>query len=220
MRVLVVEDDDNVRIALDVSLRSAGFAVDAVADLPVADEALFVNAYDCVVFDRMLPSGDSLGYVQHRRRSGWLVPVLFLTARDSTADRVAGLQLGNDYLVKPFEMAELVARVRSLCRLSPAPRTRPAVLRRGDVELDAGTREVRRAGVLLTLAPKEFLVLERLMAAAGAPVPRKELIEHAWDRMADPDSNVLEVVVRQLRRKLREQTLIETVRGVGYRFAG
>lgn len=220
MRVLVVEDDGNVRTALDVSLRSAGFAVDAVADLPVADEALFVNAYDCVVFDRMLPAGDSLGYVRHRRQSGWLVPVLFLTARDSTADRVEGLRLGGDYLVKPFEMAELVARVRSLCRLSPGPLSRPAVLRRGDVELDAGTREVRRAGVLLTLAPKEFLVLERLMAAAGAPVPRQELIEHAWDRMADPDSNVLEVVVRQLRRKLREQTLIETIRGVGYRFTG
>ncbi|WP_409180074.1 response regulator transcription factor [Amycolatopsis sp. VS8301801F10] len=220
MRVLVVEDDDNLRTALDVSLRGAGFAVDAVADLPAADEALFVNAYDCVVFDRMLPAGDSLGYVQYRRQSGWLVPVLFLTARDSTADRVEGLRLGGDYLVKPFEMAELVARVRSLCRLSPGPQARPAVLRRGDVELDAGTREVRRAGVLLTLAPKEFLVLERLMAAGGAPVPRKELIEHAWDRMADPESNVLEVVVRQLRRKLRCAELIETVRGVGYRFAG
>ena len=210
----MAEDDDDVRMALDAALRSAGFAVDIVSDLPAADEALFLNSYDCVVFDRMLPAGDALHFVHGRRNDGWRVPVLFLTGRDSLADRVDGLRLGGDYLPKPFAMAELVARVRSLCRRGT---TRPpAVLRCADVELDGGTREVRRDGVLLVLTPKEFLVLERLMTAYGTPVTRQELIEHAWDRAADPESNVLDVVIAQLRRKLRNPPLIHTVRGTGY----
>src|SRR3954471_17328037 len=104
VRVLITEDDDDLRVALDAALRSAGFAVDVAADLPDADEALFVNSYDCAVFDRMLPSDDALNYVRSRRNDGWLVPVLFLTARDSLADRIDGLRLGGDYLVKPFAM--------------------------------------------------------------------------------------------------------------------
>ncbi|MEV4133765.1 response regulator transcription factor [Dactylosporangium sp. NPDC049742] len=216
MRVLITEDDDNLRAALQVALRSAGFAVDAAEDLPVAEEALFVNAYDCAVFDRMLPAGDALRFVHGRREEGWQVPVLFLTARDSESDRIDGLRLGgDDYLVKPFAMAELVARVRSLCRRGPAGR--PAVLRCADVELDGGRHRVTRAGVLLTLTRKEFLVLERLMSAPGRPVSRQELISYAWDEMADPASNVLDVVVAQLRRKLRDPPLIHTVRGTGYR---
>ncbi|MGI5183577.1 response regulator transcription factor [Dactylosporangium sp. CA-152071] len=216
MRVLITEDDDNLRMALQVALRGAGFAVDAAEDLPAAEEALFVNAYDCAVFDRMLPAGDALRFVHGRREQGWQVPVLFLTARDSESDRIDGLRLGgDDYLVKPFAMAELVARVRSLCRRGPAGR--PAVLRCADVELDGGRHRVTRAGVLLTLTRKEFLVLERLMSAPGRPVSRQELISYAWDEMADPASNVLDVVVAQLRRKLRDPPLIHTVRGTGYR---
>ncbi|QUQ67151.1 response regulator transcription factor [Kutzneria sp. CA-103260] len=210
----MAEDDDNVRTALGAALRGAGFAVDVASDLPAADEALFLNSYDCVVFDRMLPAGDALHYVHGRRNDGWLVPVLFLTGRDSLADRVDGLRLGGDYLPKPFAMAELVARVRSLCRRGA---TRPpAALRCADVELDGGMREVRRAGVLLTLTPKEFLVLERLMTSCGTPVSRQELIKYAWDRAADPESNVLDVLMAQLRRKLRDPPLIQTVRGTGY----
>ena len=217
MRVLVAEDDDNLRTALDAALRSAGFAVDVVADLPAADEALFVTPYDCVVFDRMLPAGDSLRYVRARRNAGWPVPVLFLTALDSVADRVEGLRLGGDYLAKPFAMAELVARVRSLCRRSTA--RQPVVLRCADVELDGTTREVRRDGVLLSLTPKEFLVLERLMTTPGLPVSRQALIEHAWDKEANPGSNVVDVVIAQLRRKLRDPPPIRAVRLVGYLFA-
>ncbi|MGH3940730.1 MAG: winged helix-turn-helix domain-containing protein [Pseudonocardiaceae bacterium] len=215
MRVLVTEDDDNLRLALESALRASGFAVDTVADLSQADEALFVNSYDCAVFDRMLPAGDALLYVHGKRRQGLRVPVLFLTARDSVTDRIDGLRLGgDDYLVKPFAMAELVARVRSLCRRSTAGR--PAILRCADVELDGGKHQVRREGVLLTLTRKEFLVLERLMSVPGRPVSRRELIEYAWDEMADPASNVLDVVIGQLRRKLRTPPLIHTVRSIGY----
>ncbi|WP_433269078.1 response regulator transcription factor [Actinosynnema sp. CS-041913] len=219
MRVLMTEDDENLRVALEAALRAAGFAVDTVGDLPAADEALFVNSYDCAVFDRMLPAGDALRYVHARRQDGWQVPVLFLTARDSEADRVDGLRLGgDDYLVKPFAVPELVARVRSLCRRSAVGR--PAVLRCADVELDGGRHRVTRAGVLLTLARKELLVLERLMSTPGLPVSRQELLSYAWDEMADPASNVLDVVIAQLRRKLHDPPLIHTVRGVGYLISG
>lgn len=218
MRVLVTEDDGDLRVALDAALRGAGFAVDVAEDLPAADFSIAVNAYDCIVFDRMLPAGDALEYVRARRQTGWPVPVLFLTARDGLDDRLDGLRLGGDYLVKPFAMAELVARVRSLCRRSAGGQA--TVLRCADVELDVARREVRRAGVLLTLTPKEFLVLERLMTTPGAPVSRKELIRHAWDEMADPGSNVLDVVIAQLRRKLREPQLVRTVRGTGYLING
>lgn len=214
MRVLVAEDDENLRVALEVSLRGAGFAVDVAADLPDADEALSVNAYDGVVFDRMLPSGDSLDYLERRRRTGWAVPVLFLTARDAVTDRIAGLTWGDDYLVKPFAMAELVARVRGLCRrggTGPAP-----VLRHLDLELDTGRHEVRRGGVLLTLTGKEFAVLERLLSAAGGQVPRAELIAAAWDELVPPASNVLDVVIAQLRQKLGQPPVLHTVRGLGY----
>jgi DNA-binding response OmpR family regulator len=212
VRVLVVEDDDNLRVAVTGALRGAGFAVDSVSDLPAADEALSVNAYDCAVFDRMLPSGDSLRYVQAYRPA---VPVLFLTARDAVADRIAGLEYGDDYLVKPFAVAELEARVRSLCRRVATGA--PPVLRCGDVEIDSGRHEVRRAGVLLTLTGKEFAVLSYLVARQGRPVGRAELIEQCWDQMADPASNVLDVVITQLRRKLRQPPMVHTVRGVGYR---
>ncbi|QFU93254.1 Transcriptional activator protein CopR [Amycolatopsis sp. YIM 10] len=198
------------------ALRGTGFAVDAAADLPAADEALYVNSYDCVVFDRKLPGGDSLDYVRSRRQSGWAVPVLFLTAMDAVSERIAGLRDGgDDYVVKPFAVPELVARVGSLCRRAGAGP--PPVLRRGDLELDTGRHEVRRGGVLLTLTGKEFTVLRLLLAADGQPVRRAELIRSAWDEMADPASNVLDVVIAQLRRKLRNPPLIHTVRNVGYR---
>jgi two-component system OmpR family response regulator len=220
VRVLVVEDDANLRLAVEVALRGAGFAVDTVGDLPAADQALYVNAYDCAVFDRMLPVGrevhDSLHYVARRRQAGWNLPVLFLTARDSTADRVEGLRLGGgDYLVKPFGMAELVARVVSLCRRATLPIA--PVLRFADVELDRDRHEVRRAGVLLTLTHKQFLILERLLAAPGEPVRQQELHDCAWDEAETPASNVLAVTINQLRRRLGDPPLIENIRGIGYR---
>ncbi|MEE6258190.1 response regulator transcription factor [Plantactinospora sonchi] len=214
MRVLVTEDHEDLRVAVDAALRGAGYAVDTACDLPEADEALSVNDYDCAVFDRMLPAGDALRYVAGRRRTGWPVPVLFLTGRDAVADRIDGLAWGDDYLVKPFAMAELVARVGSLCRSGgPVP---PPVLRHGDIELDSGRHEARRGGRPLPLTVKEFRVLHRLVVAEGAAVRRSELIAAAWDELVPPASNVLDVVVVQLRRKLGPPPVLHTVRGVGH----
>ncbi|MGF1424949.1 response regulator transcription factor [Kitasatospora sp. LaBMicrA B282] len=207
MRVLVVEDNDDLR-----------FAVDVAADLPAADEALFVTDYDCAVFDRMLPSGDALDHVRELRRAGRAVPVLFLTARDQVADRVAGFAAGgDDYLVKPFAVPELVARVRSLCRR--AGTVSPPVHRVADLEIDTARRQVHRGGVLLLLTAKEFAVLELLAVRADQAVPRAELVEKCWDEMAAPNSNVVDVLIAQLRRKLGDPQLIHTVRGIGYRLA-
>ena len=159
MRVLVIEDDENLRVAVAVSLRGAGFAVDTAGDLPEADEALSVNDYDCAVFDRMLPAGDALDYVAGRRRRGWTTPVLFLTGRGATAERVAGLAWGDDYLSKPFDTAELVVRVRSLCRRAAPAGAAPAA-RHAGLEIDPERYEVRRDGRPLSLSAKEFVVLD------------------------------------------------------------
>jgi DNA-binding response OmpR family regulator len=216
VRVLVTEDDEDLRTAVEAALRGAGFAVDVAIDLPQADEALAVNAYDCVVFDRMLPSGDALAYVHQRRRAGWPVPVLFLTARDAVADRIAGLAIADDYLLKPFAMDELLARVRSVCRRSDAGVVTNSVLRHGDLVMDVAKHEAWRGQRQLTLTAKEFAVLHQLIAAGGAPVRRQDLIAAAWDELVPPASNVLDVVVAQLRRKLGQPQVVLTVRGVGY----
>jgi DNA-binding response OmpR family regulator len=214
VRVIVTEDDENLRLAVDASLRGAGFAVDTAADLPQADEALSVHAYDCAVFDRMLPAGDALTYVAARRRAGWTVPVLFLTGRSDPQERVRGLSWGDDYLGKPFAVPELVARVANLCRRGGA-RAVP-VLRHAGIELDPVRFEARRDGRPLSLTGKEFAVLERLLIAAGAPVHRRDLTAAAWDELVAPASNVLDVLIAQVRRKLGDPPVLHTVRGVGY----
>lgn len=212
----MVEDDADLRFAVVAALRGAGLAVDEAADLPAADEALFVTDYDCAVFDRMVPSGDALEYVRKLRGTGATVPVLFLTARDTVNDRVEGFACGgDDYLVKPFAVPELVARVHSLCRR--AGTVRPPVQHFGDIEIDTARRQVRRGGVRLVLTSKEFAVLEVLAARADEAVSRSELVEKCWDEMAEPNSNVVEVLVSQLRRKLGDPCPILTVRGLGYR---
>jgi two-component system OmpR family response regulator len=214
VRVLVTEDDENLRVAVDASLRAAGFAVDTAADLLEVDLALSVNRYDCAVFDRMLPAGDSLDYVAGRRRAGWSVPVLFLTGRDGAGDRLEGLAVGDDYLSKPFAVAELVVRVRTLCRWAgggPAP-----ALRHAGLEVDPERYEARRDGRPLALTRKEFLAVERLVRAQGRPVRREELIAAAWDELVPPASNVLDVLIAGLRRKLGKPAVLHTVRGIGY----
>ncbi|UGT41090.1 response regulator transcription factor [Nocardia yamanashiensis] len=215
VRVLVCEDDRELGDEVAAGLRAAGFAVDLARDYADADLKIAVNHYDCLVVDRGLPDGDGLDLVRAQRDSGRRTPVLMLTARDALADRLDGFAHGaDDYVVKPFAMDELAARVRALCRRQELPEpTRTTV---ADLVIDRPRRRVHRAGTLLTLTPKEFGVLELLAVRAGTVVTRAELIECCWDEMAEPASNVVDVIVLQLRRKLGDPPLIETVRGVGF----
>ncbi len=211
----MVEDDEGLGLEIAAGLRSAGFAVDLANHLADADFKISVNSYDCLVVDRGLPDGDGLYLVAAQRNRGMRVPVLMLTARDAIADRVAGFEHGaDDYLVKPFALAELVARVRALCRRREQPA--PARIVLGDIDIDLPRRRVQRAGILRSLSPKEFAVLELLAARAGSVVSRSELIECCWDEMAEPASNVVDAVIAQLRRKLGAPPVIETVRGAGF----
>jgi DNA-binding response OmpR family regulator len=216
VRVLVVEDDRQLGPVVVAGLSDGGFAVDLARDLAGADLRLAVNVYDCLVVDRTLPDGDGLELVSSLRSRGERVPVLLLTARDAVIDRVAGFDHGaDDYVVKPFSMAELVVRVRALSRRGA--NTRPAITTVGDLELDLPRHQVRRGGVVLSLRAKEFAVLQVLMERPGDVVTRTELIERCWDETSEPFSNVVDVLVGQLRRRLGPPGLIETVRGVGYR---
>jgi DNA-binding response OmpR family regulator len=219
MRLLVVEDDRALGLIIAEGLRAVGFAVDGATSRAEADVKVSVNSYDCVVADRGLPDGDVLGLIRAWRGAGRTVPILVLTALGAVDDRVRGFEHGaDDYLVKPFAMAELVVRVRALCRRDQPPRLPAFTV--ADLTLDVPSHRVRRAGVLLTFTAKEFAVLEALMVRAGDAVTRTELLEHCWDEMADPASNVVDVVIRQLRRKLGPPDLIESLRGVGYRIRG
>ena len=216
MRVLVVEDEVVMAEAVATALRRTGHAVDVVHDGGSALERCAVNDYDVLVLDRDLPvvHGDE---VCRRVSSGARTRVLLLTASGTVEDRVGGLDLGaDDYLVKPFALAELRARVDALGRRT-APARRP-VLVVGDVVVDGPARRATRAGRDLGLSLKEFGVLEVLAAAPGAVVSSEELLERVWDENTDPFTTVVRVTMMGLRRKLGEPG-IETVRGAGYRLA-
>jgi DNA-binding response OmpR family regulator len=220
MRVLILEDDRDLRHVLARRLRKEGFAVDEASCLVDAEEALRLHEYDCLVFDRLVPDGDALELVARQRDDDddddeATAPVLFLTARGAVADRVAGFAAGgDDYVTKPFELTELSARVRALCRRRGG--LRPSLERCGDLVVDRALRAARRGGVLLSLTPKEFALLEVLVDARGAAVSREELIDRCWDERADMFSNAVNVHIAALRRKLGPPPLIETVRGGGY----
>jgi len=216
MRLLVAEDHPGVAASIATGLRREGAAVDVAPD---GGRALFlarVHPYDVVVLDRDLPelTGDEVC----RRLSGdeRETKVLMLTAADSLDDVVDGLTLGaDDYLPKPFEWKELVARIRALARR--AGRARPAILTNGDLVLDPARRIVTRAGQELDLTPKEFGVLEALMSADGAAVSAEELLERVWDEHADPFTNTVRMTIMTLRRKLGDPPVLDTVMGAGYR---
>lgn len=215
VRILVIEDDDDIRNALEHSLRTDGFAVDNAATIAEADEFLSVNDYDTVVADRMVPDGDTTELVAALRSREVSVPVLFLTARDSVEDRVDGFEVGgDDYLIKPFAMDELIVRVRSLCRRRGS--TSLPVLTIDGLEIDRSRAEVRREGVLLPLTGKERCILTQLAASPDQTVSRSDLIEHCWDEHHDPMSNVVDAHVASLRRKLGQPNPVRTVRGVGF----
>lgn len=211
----MIEDDEGLGMEVAAGLRSAGFAVDLAPNLADADFKISVNGYDVLVVDRGLPDGDGLQLVAAHRARGQRVPVLMLTARDALADRIAGFEHGaDDYLVKPFALPELAARVRALSRRREHPA--PARIVLGDIDIDLPRRRVQRAGILRSLTPKEFAVLELLATRAGSVVSRSELIECCWDEMAEPASNVVDAVIAQLRRKLGAPPVIETMRGTGF----
>jgi DNA-binding response OmpR family regulator len=218
VRLLLLEDDFDLAARLVQDLRRSGFAVDRVATIAETDEAVAVTPYDCVILDRTVPDGDSLTLLQSWRRAKVQVSVLVLTARDTVADRVDGFHVGaDDYLVKPFAFAELEVRIRALARRQAVHRD--PVLRAGPIEMDVPRHMVTQDGVLLSLTVKEFGVLEMLLRAHGAVLTRTDLFEGCWDERTDPTSNVVDVVIGQLRKRLGNAALIETVRGVGYRIA-
>src|SRR5579872_7367651 len=216
MRVLVVEDFEVLATAIGTGLRREGMAVDVVLDGDDALEHLAVTRYDVVVLDRDLPGthGDEVCRRLAAGPSG--SRVLMLTAASTVRDRVDGLGLGaDDYLPKPFDFAELVARVRALGRRSAA--SLPPVLDAADVSLDPSRRVAFRAGRRLDLSPKEFAVLECLLASDGRLVSAEELLERVWDEAADPFTTTVKTTIRRLRAKLGEPPLIHTVREGGYR---
>ena len=219
MRVLVVEDDARMAAAIARGLRYEGLIVDVAADGSEALARVGAIEYEAVVLDVMLPGMDGVETCRRLRERAHWVPVLMLTARDAVEDRVAGLDNGaDDYLVKPFAFAELLARLRALARRGDAER--PSVLSVGDLTLDPATREVRRGRAEIALAAKEFALLEIFMRRPGEVLSRLNLLEHAWDFAYDARSNVVDVHVRRLRQKIDEpfgRCSLETVRGAGYR---
>ena len=219
MRVLVVEDEIKMAGLLRRGLAEEGLAVDVARS---GEDALIrarATEYDAIVLDVMLPGINGFETCRSLRNAGTWSPVLMLTARDSVEDRIAGLDHGaDDYLIKPFSLAELLARLRALFRRQPAER--PAVLKVGDIELDPATRKVSRNGTEIRLSAKEFALLETFMRQPGRVLSRFQLLEHAWNYSYESRSNVVDVYVRYLREKLDRPfgvESIETVRGAGYR---
>ena len=218
MRVLIVEDEVKIARAIRRGLEHEGYATDVVATGEEAILRATENDYDAVVLDVRIPAPDGFAVCrQMRARNRW-APVLMLTARDSVEDRIRGLDAGaDDYLDKPFSFGELLARLRALLRRAPA--ARPATVQVGDVALDPAAHIVTRAGRPVELSAREFALLEFLMRHAGQVLTRTAMLEHVWDYRYDGDSNVVDVYIGYLRRKLEEPfgaPLIRTVRGVGY----
>jgi two-component system OmpR family response regulator len=219
MKLLLVEDDKEVAAYVSRALGESGHTVDTAH---VGRDGLLLAAaepYDVIVLDRMLPQIDGLAILRTIRASGVGTPVLLLTALGGINDRVEGLEAGaDDYLIKPFAIAELLARVNALARRPPAANT-PTVLRVADLEMDLLKRSVRRGGVRIDLQPREFQLLEHLMHHAGRVVTRTMLLESVWDFHFDPKTNIVETHISRLRSKIGRSggvELIHTVRGAGY----
>ena len=219
MRILVVEDDAKLRGLIKSGLEQQSFSVDVTADGAEAMWRVREFAYDAMVLDVMLPDVDGFSLCRRLRVEGVWVPVLMLTALDDVRDRVRGLDVGaDDYLVKPFDFAELSARLRALFRRGAPPR--PAVLEVGDLQLDPASRDVRRARDPITLTAREYALLEYLMRHPGQTFSRTHLAEHIWDEAYDGDLHVVSVYVSYLRDKIDRpfgRSSLQTVRGAGYR---
>jgi two-component system, OmpR family, response regulator len=218
MRLLVVEDDAKLRRALDRGLQREGYAVDTAETGHEGLELASARDYDAVVLDVMLPGLDGFSVCQALRHCDRWVPILMLTARGAVRDRISGLDAGaDDYLVKPFDFGELLARLRALIRRGPSER--PLVVTVGDLVINPGARLVTRAGRPVELTEREFAVLEVLARNAGHVVSRRQLLERVWDEDYAGSPNIVDVYVGHLRRKLERRgrrRLIRTVRGIGF----
>jgi len=219
MRILLIEDDQEAARLLAKGLREEGWVVDTAHSGESGDEMASVNTYDAIVLDWLLPDRDGIAVCRDLRSGGLQAPILMLTARDAVEDRVLGLNAGaDDYLTKPFAFAELLARLHALLRRSEL--TRPVLLTVEDLTLDPLSHQVTRGGVPLSLTPKEYAILETLMRRAGEVVSRVQLGEHVWEADRDSLTNLVDVHVSHLRRKVDRGAmlpLIHTVWGHGYR---
>jgi two-component system, OmpR family, response regulator len=218
-RLLLVDDEDNLRSMLEAALRHNGFDVSSAANGREALDAAERERPDLVVLDVMLPDVDGFEVCRRLRAAGSRTPVLFLTARDATEDKVRGLTLGgDDYLVKPFSLDELVARVHAVLRRSGMTRVDGAVLRCADLELDDDAHRVTRAGDAVSLSPTEFNLLRYLLLNQGRVLSKAQILDHVWDYDFGGDGGVVETYIGYLRKKVDavDPRLIHTIRGVGY----
>ena len=218
MRILVVEDEADMSRFIVRGLTEQAYAVDASATGEEALERATTTTYDAIILDAMIPAPDGFEVCRRLRQDGVSVPILMLTARDALADRIEGLDSGaDDYLVKPFEFAELLARLRAVLRRRDA--RRDPVLELDDLRIDTRSHRVTRAGEELVLTSKEYSLLEYLCVNAGRVIGREEIAEHVWNEQFDPFSNLIEVYIGRLRRSIdrdRSTRLIQTIRGAGY----
>jgi len=218
LRILLVEDEPDAARMLKKGLREQSYAVDVATDGEAGAYQAFVNDYDLIILDIMLPRKDGFAVCREIRATPSSVPILMLTARDAVQDRIAGLDTGaDDYLTKPFEFHELLARMRALLRRRQA--LRPEIIRVADLVIDTRARMVKRNNRQLKMTAKEYALIEYLAHRAGEVVGRADIAEHVWDESFDPFSNLIEVYVQRLRRKIDEgQTLklLRTRRGEGY----
>ncbi len=220
MRILVVEDEARIGKLLKKGLEAEGYAVDLAVDGAEGLRQGAKKVYDLILLDLMLPKVDGLDVCKQLRRQKITTPILMLTARDTTQNKIDGLDVGaDDYVTKPFEFDELLARVRALLR-RPADQVKSSLLRVGDIKINLKSREVHRGQKKIDLTSKEFSLLEYLARHPGEVITRTKISEHVWDQNYDPFSNIVDVYIRYLRRKLGQKStrgIIETVRGAGYR---
>jgi heavy metal response regulator len=218
VRILLVEDEPGAALMLAKGLREQTYAVDVTGDGEAALEQAYLNEYDLIILDVMLPGKDGFMVCRQLRDSGSSVPVIMLTARDLVDARIQGLDAGaDDYLTKPFNFHELLARVRALLRRQPA--MRPATIGIADLTIDTRARQVSRSSHIIDLTAKEYALLEYMARRAGEVITRTDIAQHVWDENFDPFSNLIEVYIQRLRRKIDDGfpvKLIRTRRGEGY----